>query len=429
MTSSLSDKDALSSNVVDTNVVDTNVVRTRARIERTSTISLTVGWHTDAPAEQLTIFEDAHGHGFAVARTSTESETLVERVERGDLLAASELSERLKVPWLDATAPLPLVPVSVPKAWGREIWFTGIEERGVVGVGTASAQVPLPWVMAARRGHFGSVAAPVLVKVLAPSSSADTGDLYFEVHEHKEEVYVVAAVDQACWPDRCGRMRYGFDPAQRKRLGDTGFRMAFATAAQANARAQRALAASGARGPAHDEARATVRRTRDRLQGFVNDRVLEVGEVVRVPPGLPHGLMHGVRAVEIQTPSYERDVLYAAQPLAPTDSLPILERLEQVRMDVPDDAPAKEASPAPGVRTGRIARMSDFDVHRFALDAGAVATLPTASYGVLLCMHGHVRCGGLELGPEQAALCSERALARRVEAGDASAVVLLTLPR
>jgi len=209
-----------------------------AQVVRTASLSLTADWQPSAPSEQLTLFEADGGAGFAVARTDAVVDALAARIAGGDPVMASELCGTLAVPWLDTTAPLPLIPVIVPKAWGREIWFTGIEARGVVGVGSSDAQVPLPWVLAARRQQFGDVTAPVLVKVLAPSPSADVGDLYFEVHEDKEEVYVVTAVDRTCWPDHWGRVRYGFDPAQRKRLGDTGFRMAFATAAQANARAQ-----------------------------------------------------------------------------------------------------------------------------------------------------------------------------------------------
>lgn len=87
--------------------------------------------------------------------------------------------------------------------------------------------------------------------------------------------------------------------------------------ARANARAQRSLGAAGADGPAHDQALATARRTRDRMQGFVNERGLEVGDAVRMPKGLPHGLMHGVRVLELQTPTYERAVLAAGARPAP----------------------------------------------------------------------------------------------------------------
>ncbi|MCH2098128.1 MAG: hypothetical protein MK142_07080 [Pseudomonadales bacterium] len=53
------------------------------------------------------------------------------------------------------------------------------------------------------------------------------------------------------------------------------------------------------------------------MQGFVNERDLEVGDAVREPKGLPHGLMRSVRVVEVQTPTYERAVLAAGARPAP----------------------------------------------------------------------------------------------------------------
>ncbi|MBT6892720.1 MAG: hypothetical protein HOA25_14560, partial [Gammaproteobacteria bacterium] len=39
--------------------------------------------------------------------------------------------------------PLELETVSIPKPWGREIWYSGIEQRGVSTV----KGVPLPWLL------------------------------------------------------------------------------------------------------------------------------------------------------------------------------------------------------------------------------------------------------------------------------------------
>ena len=62
----------------------------------------------------------------------------------------------------------------------------------------------------------------------------DPGNLYFEVHETKQEVYVVTAVDETAWPDGVGRIRYGINQSKRDEYADdAAFRAAFLEALKA----------------------------------------------------------------------------------------------------------------------------------------------------------------------------------------------------
>lgn len=394
---------------------------------RVRRLALEAHWLPARPAQALLCFEEAAGGAFTVCAAEPRSEALARSVERGHGLPLHETARRLGTPLFDAAAPVPLQPVRVEKAWGEELWFTGIEARGVVRAGTEENAVPLPWLLAARPDAFGGVAAPILVKVLAASADADAGDLYFEVHREKEEVYVVASVDPDAWPDGRGRVRYGFDPEALATLGEDGFRAAFEAAAQENARAVQALDARCDPAPGQERL-ANVRLTRGHLQHYTNVRSLAPGDVVRVPAGLPHGLMHGVRVIEFQTPRYERRVLYANQPLAAGDRLPLADAPPALRMDVPDDPSPVDVEAAPGVRTSRIARMRDFEVRRYLLDAGASTPLPPAPYGVLVGLAGSLACGAMALAPEQAALLSREALQQPLAAGEAGATALLATP-
>jgi hypothetical protein len=384
----------------------------------------------EGDSDDLLCFETEAGGACVVSAATEAAEAMARWIDDGTAVPARDAAATLSVPVLDPALPLLLQPVAIPKAWGEERWLTGIEARGVAAVGTVDATVPLPWALAALPKAFGGIATPILVKVLAPSPSADSGDLYFEVHRDKEEVYVVTDVDEDAWPDGWARVRYGFRPESIEALGENGFRLAFTTAAHAHTRAQRSLGRQplprGEVPPGHPLA--NVRRSRARLESMLNIRGLEIGDVVRVPPGLPHGLMHGVRVVEFQTPEFERRVLYAAQALAPADTPPLPELLADVRLDVPQDPPPKTRSPAEGVRTSRIARMRDFDVHRFELDAGAATVLPRAPYAVLVGVGGTPSCGGVTLQREQAALLSGTALLRHLEADDEPAAALLAIP-
>ena len=46
---------------------------------------------------------------------------------------------------VDIGSALPLAPVYIPKPWGQEIWFSGIERRGLSGVSSATGVTPIPW--------------------------------------------------------------------------------------------------------------------------------------------------------------------------------------------------------------------------------------------------------------------------------------------
>ena len=52
--------------------------------------------------------------------------------------------------WINLTAPLRLDQVTVPKPWGAEIWYTGIESRGVCSI----QNTPLPWLIALSQGSI-----------------------------------------------------------------------------------------------------------------------------------------------------------------------------------------------------------------------------------------------------------------------------------
>ena len=156
--------------------------------------------------------------------------------------------------------------------------------------------------------------------------------------------------------------------------------MAFTTAAHAHGRAQRSLGRQplpdGSRA-AHGHPLANVRRTRARLESLLNIRGLEIGDVVRVPFG-PAARSHARRAgrrvpdAGVRAPGALRGQPMAGRRPSPSSTAPGRAPRRA------GESAAEGGAPAEGVADhGRIARMRDFDVHRFELDAGAGGTLPT----------------------------------------------------
>ena len=99
------------------------------------------------------------------------------------------IAEALVVAVLDFSKPWHLQAVHIAKPWGQEIWYTGMEVRGVSRVVSATGSTPLDWAIAVSREHvLGNHQQLNLLKILDPLPDEVFGDLYFELHEQKREV-------------------------------------------------------------------------------------------------------------------------------------------------------------------------------------------------------------------------------------------------
>ena len=120
------------------------------------------------------------------------------------------LASHLAAPYLNLDQALLLSPIAITKPWGQEIWYTGIAARG-------QSNVPIPWllVLLPKRLLGAEQTSLNLLKILDPLPEPVYGDLYFELHEEKREVYVVTHVDPQSWPDGEGSIRFGFEASVR----------------------------------------------------------------------------------------------------------------------------------------------------------------------------------------------------------------------
>jgi hypothetical protein len=330
--------------------------------------------------------------------------------------------------------PLPLEPLSIPKPWGQEIWFTGIEERGVCHFADGDSRTPIPWLQAvvpdATLGSPGTP--PVLLKILDPSSEPVTGDLYFELHDEKREVYVVTHVDPQAWPDGVGAIRYGFNPARVDAAGGpAAFRAVYLAAVQDYERVRREIDSLPAGSETPPGLAAEERRLRSEMDAYTALMPLQVGDVVRVPLLLPHSLQHGVRTVEFQTPVYERQILSFAQKVLTQDHWDTADAVQRMTLVAPPPEPLELLVDKPGVRVERIVDFEDFEVSRATLGDANAWTPPTAgSYALVMVISGALSLPGLTLEREQAALLPAGSALQLAPADEgAETVVLVASPR
>ena len=135
---------------------------------------------------------------------------------------------------INLEAPAILAPVYIKKPWGREIWYTGIENRGESSVMMDNnSSIPISLFLSLAPKQLTNSKLPVLLKILDPKTVKSLGNLYLEVHEEKEEVYVVTHIDSEAWPHGVGTMRYGVDQIARQSYGsDQQFRAEYLSSVQ-----------------------------------------------------------------------------------------------------------------------------------------------------------------------------------------------------
>jgi hypothetical protein len=333
--------------------------------------------------------------------------------------------------------PLPLRPLPVLKPWGRELWFTGVEARGVCCFGSNGAgggDTPIPWLQAvlpgAVAGHAGEPL--VLLKILEPLPEPVKGDLYFELHEQKREVYVVTNVDPVAWPDGTGYIRYGFCPQRLAGCAsEAQFRTEFLAVVTAYEAVRRRIDALPQGVEAPQLWRASEARLRQRMEGYTWRRPLRQGDVLSIPLLMPHALQHGVRTIEIQTPVYERMILSFAQKVLTQDHWDTAAAVAKMRLRPPAEKPAQSLRRCDGIDVARIAECPEFEVRRIRLGAGGALPLALDEhYALLIVIAGAVDLGGRRYEAEQAVLLP-RGWRGEVASARASGdpVFLLTLPR
>ena len=320
--------------------------------------------------------------------------------------------------------PAPLVPAVVAKPWGREIWFTGIETRGESAVRAGSGQIPLSTYFSLAPARLTKRQPVVLLKVLDPLPLPVTGELYFEMHRHKHEVYVVTSVDPALYPEGTGAIRLGMNQELRNKFADDkSFRASYLDAVNAYEAARRAVDEGVAKAGPQEAA------AREKVLAFSSLVPLRVGDVIEIPAGVPHSLQPGVRVIEVQTPVYERQIIWFAQKTATQDRWDSAAAIGAMSLDPP--APAIHARVAEHAE--RIAAFAGITLWRIELDPGRSFGLPSGlSYAVCCVVSGVLDVSTprqqLTLGSEEAALIPASAVDTRFSAITEPVVFLLAAP-
>lgn len=347
-----------------------------------------------------------------------------------------EVAFRKRAEVFQRQEPVRLKRLDIPKPWGFEGWYTGVEKRGVVQVGSELTHTELPDALRLfRESWIGSCPEPlVLLKTLNPVPQEVLGDLYLEMHEEKWEVYVVTEVDRKAWPEGVGIIKAGLHPERlseyQARHGEDwkaallkDFREAIGAYEKLRReidelldeeKRRRGLDPQAALEPAVIEDLLTTvpqdlaqreQKLRDAAYAFVGDYPVQVGDIVCFPAFNLHSLRHGIRVVEFQTPHYERRIALFAQKVLTQDHWDTDAALQQMDAAVYQPPPPELQHEGGGVRVEQFVDFPGFTAHRITLEPGAAweVTL-TGQYHLLVAVGGTLLLKGPEFEQEVEAL-------------------------
>ena len=334
--------------------------------------------------------------------------------------------------------PLKFQRLDIPKPWGFEGWYTGVEKRGVVRVGDANGTTELPHALSLFPGELHGLHPQqlVLLKTLNPVPQEVLGDLYLELHEEKWEVYVVTEIDSQAWPQGEGIVKAGAHPEKLRQyqqaLGsqwETGFRQEFREVIRRYEKVRREIDKQldetkctwelDPNAPLQPEQLQRLLETvpgeqaeeeqklRLEVEGFIGDCRVRVGDIVSFPTFNLHSLRHGIRVVEFQTPHYERRIAFFGQKVltqAHWDTDRALKVMDLVPYQPP---PLQLLHKDVGVRVEQFVDFPDFTAHRVMLEAGQSCAWNTGTeYHLWIAVNGAAIFGweehSMQLATEEA---------------------------
>lgn len=361
--------------------------------------------------------------------------------EREPLGVVDWAARRAQAAVVSTAEPIALAPCIVPKPWGREIWYTGIEARGRASVRSPTGQTELPYAL----GIFPvpivgeDERPPLLLKALDPLPQEVVGDLYLEVHQEKWEVYVVLDVDRTAWPNGVGRLRAGLAPVKLEQYRATEpaawqERIAADLAAALksyekvrrridalNDAALRELGRDPTQGIPPELRENLARRVPEALQAeeaqrrreaeaFLGEVAMPEGAVACLRPRVLHSLQHGVKVIEFQTPTYERLIAMFAQKVLTQDHWDIDAAVALMEKTPFTQPPLRTIQQTETARVERVVEFPDFIVDRLILQPGAAYPSATAGDGAYQLLVGTRGNGAIALpGGQSPALRKEAA--------------------
>ena len=362
--------------------------------------------------------------------------------------------------------PMRLDVLQIPKPWGYEGWYTGVEKRGVALIHDRLGRTELPYAL----GLFpepllnGADEQLILLKTLNPVGEEVLGDLYLEMHEKKWEVYVVTALDPEAWPSGKGEVLAGLNPEvisrYRERYGENWsgpclrdfqekireYEIIRRELDQLLDRLKQevGLSESEAINPEQmteleqklpEDLRQEEKELRQKAYAYIGRVSVEVGDVVTFPALQVHSLQHGILVIEFQTPHYERLIVMFAQKVLTQKHWDTDRAMDLINTELYCLPEPQLLTEEDGYLEERIVDFPDFSSERIRMDENVSRKFQCEGrYHLIICVKGKLRLesqsgSSLELLPEEAVfLAASTSFYRITNSGADSMIFLRAVP-
>ncbi len=306
---------------------------------------------------------------------------------------------------------LELKPIHIPKPWGQEIWYSGIESRGVSDIKLNKQIVPISWILGTFPnlifGKKHGVKDPILLKILDPLAEPVKGDLYYETHLEKNEVYIVTALSKLP-----GQIKIGINPEKLKLyLNHTdNYKADFLKSILKYEAVRREIDALTDQNKKINlnlsENEAFLRKEMDDFCGY---KSLNVGDVISVPTRVPHALQHGVQVIEFQTPVYERLIISFAQKVLTQSHWDTKRAFNEIKVEPFKEQKLKILSQSSKILRERVCKFIDFKVERWTMNAKAeIRTTAKPFYRIVFVISGNCFINNKPISPQNCILIPQK---------------------
>ncbi len=350
-----------------------------------------LSFHRDSPLIEGCVWKDSF-------QSASEIAQMLQKNMRAPMQA---IAIHHRAALLSSAQPLSLQTAHIPKPWGYEEWYTGVEKRGVARIKTIEGSSELPYALSLFRQRYLRKHAEqlILLKSLNPAPHKSLGDLYLEMHEKKWEVYLVTKVDPLAWPSGVGIIKAGLHPQKVKSYRQSrgknwlapylkDFERSIAAYEKTRRRIDRLLdemkkethcdpslplppeSASQFLKKVPFSLQNEEKRLREELYHYVGDHPVRTGDLITFPPYHVHSLQHGIRVIEFQTPHYERLILMSGQKVLTQDHWDTEKALSLLKPEVYQCPALQDLEKTEEWQKERIVDFPDFSVERILIRPG-----------------------------------------------------------
>jgi len=334
-----------------------------------------------------------------VWKNKLDSKILQEIILRNSAAPLYAVAKNRQAVIIQPHCPFALEIVKIPKPWGHEVWYTGVEKRGVVLVADKWGKTELPYALNIFKKqvlahHPESL---ILLKTLNPVSEDVIGDLYYEMHEKKWEVYVVTEIDKTAWPTGTGIIKAGLHPEKirdyKEKYGSQWEKFLlkkFRETIGEYEKIRQQIDCS--KDEISNELSEQELKLRQKASDFVGDSQVKVGDIISFPVFQIHSLRHGIKVIEFQTPHYERLILMFAQKVLTQSHWDTEEALNKMLTEVYEPPELECLHKSFGLLIERFVNFPQFTADRICLEPKVIwEDQLDGKYHLLITISGQAR--------------------------------------